>query len=188
MQTKLQIGETHPPVPFTLPLAHGGFKRIHAEGPIVSGRVFVFISEDVYQYIRDSSRENQPREVGGVLLGQYCVDQGLRFVIIPAAVACDLNDATPVSISFPPEFWQKVEEVESEEYPGLLRLGPYHSHPGYGVHPSTVDEKILRAFTRTHHISVIYHPHKDQIGYTCWQNHELLSPAGCFIYTHNEPE
>ena len=176
------------PVPFALPLTSGGFERISAFGPIATNRILVFLSDEVYKFIRSYSQENEPREVGGVLLGQYCCDHDVRFIMVPTVVACDLGDATPVSISFPPEFWQQVEQVQTVEYPGLVRLGPYHSHPGYGVHPSPIDEKILRAFTRPHHISVIYDPHKDEIGYTCWQESSLLPPSGCFVFEHHQPD
>ena len=95
----------------------------------------------------------------------------------------------PASIDFPPEFWQRVEEIHSAEYPGLLRLGPYHSHPGYGVQPSGTDRStILTSFSHPHHISIIYDPHCDQIGYTCWQNGDLLPPCGLFVYRHRRPD
>jgi proteasome lid subunit RPN8/RPN11 len=104
-------------------------------------------------------------------------------------VACDLGSATPASISFPPEFWQKVEEIHTAEYPGLLRLGPFHSHPGYGVQPSGTDRAtILTSFSRPHHVSIIYDPHDDQIGYTCWQGGDLLPSSGLFVYRHRRPD
>ena len=177
------------PIPYRLPLVEEGFERIDASGEIASGQLLTFVSHDVYDFIKTHSLENDPKEVGGVLLGQYCVDDDTRFVIVPAAVACDLGSATPASISFPPEFWQKVEEIHSAEYPGLLRLGPYHSHPGYGVQPSGTDRAtILTSFSHPHHISIIYDPHRDQIGYTCWQNGDLLPPCGLFVYRHQRPD
>ena len=185
MQTK----ETRAPVPYKLPLTDGRFARILANGAIASNQILVFMSSDVYELIRTQSRENDPREVGGVLLGQYCIDGSTRFAIVLAAIPCEFGSATPVSINFPPEFWQHVEEVHSATYPGLLRLGPYHSHPGYGVCPSSIDHTtILRAFSHPHHISVIYDPHTDEIGCTCWQDDNLMPPSGCFIYEHREPD
>mgnify|MGYP003707547291 CR=1 FL=1 len=177
------------PIPYRLPLVEEGFERIDASGEIASGQLLTFVSHDVYDFIKTHSIENDPNEVGGVLLGQYCVDDDTRFVIVPAAVACDLGSATPASISFPPEFWQKVEEIHTAEYPGLLRLGPFHSHPGYGVQPSGTDRAtILTSFSRPHHISIIYDPHDDQIGYTCWQGGDLLPSSGLFVYRHRRPD
>ena len=176
------------PVPFQLPLTDGKFQRITTNGQIAADRLLVFLSYDVYEFIRAQSRDSDPQEVGGALLGQYCADNEKLFVIVPTAVPCDLASATPVSVDFPPEFWQQVEEIHSSDYPGLLRLGPYHSHPGYGVHPSSTDQMtILRAFSRPHHISVIYDPREDEIGYTCWRDGDLMPPSGCFLYEHLEP-
>ena len=92
------------PIPYRLPLVEEGFERIDARGEIASGQLLTFVSHDVYDFIKTHSVENDPKEVGGVLLGQYCVDNDTRFVIIPAAVACDLGSATAASINFPPEF------------------------------------------------------------------------------------
>lgn len=181
--------ESRHPVAYPLPLTDSGFDKIEANGPIASDRLMVFLSYDVFELIRDQSRDKDPQEVGGALLGQYCTDNEASFVIASTAVPCEVAEATPVSIDFPPEFWQRVEEVHASDYPGLLRLGPYHSHPGYGVHPSSTDKAtILRAFSRPHHISVIYDPREDQIGYTCWQDGKLMPPSGCFLYRHTEPK
>jgi len=177
------------PVPYRFPLSDDRFGSIDANGPIAADQLLVFLANDVYEVIRTRSRENDPREVGGALLGQYCSDEDARFLIVSAAVSCELGAATPVSIDFPPEFWQQVEEVHTSEYPGLLRVGPYHSHPGYGVHPSGTDRTTLvQAFSRPHHISLIYDPRDDQIGYTCWQDGNLMPPSGCFLYEHSEPK
>ena len=155
------------PIPYRLPLVEGGFERIDASGEIASGQLLTFVSHDVYDFIKTHSIENDPKEVGGVLLGQYCVDNDTRFVIVPAAVACDLGTATPASINFPPEFWPKVAEIHSAEYPGPLRLGPYHSHPGYGVQPAGTDRAtILTSFSHQHHVRIIYDPHRGQTGDT----------------------
>jgi proteasome lid subunit RPN8/RPN11 len=183
------VKESRKPVPYRLPLRDNGFKRIVAEGPIASDQPLVFLSAAVFDLIREQAKENDPQEVGGALLGQYCTDDDIRFVIVPAAIPCVVGAATPVSIDFPPEFWQYVEEEHASKFLGLLRLGPYHSHPGYGVHPSSTDQTtILRAFSHPHHISVIYDPREDAIGYTCWQNGKLMPPSGCFVYDHGEPE
>ena len=185
----MEVSLSRHPIPYQLPLGSDGYERIVVDGTIASKQLLVFLSHDVYDFIRDQSRESAPREIGGVLLGQYCVDADTRFVIVPTAVACDLGSATPASIQFPPEFWQQVEEVHTSEFPGLLRIGPYHSHPRYGVSPSGTDHAtILGAFSRPHHISLIYDPHSDQIGYTCWDDGALKPPAGCFVYEHRQPD
>ena len=183
------VRESRAPISFPLPLTHDMFDGIVASGAIAGDRLMVFMAADVYDHIREHSKKHDPREVGGALLGQYCLDGETRFVIVSTAIPCDLGSATPVSINFPPEFWQAVEEVHTSRYPGLLRLGPYHSHPGYGVHPSGTDQTtILRTFSHPHHISIIYDPHADELGYTCWQDGELMEPSGCFIYQHQQPE
>ena len=185
----MEVIESRKPVRFPLPLVDNKFERIDASGEIASGQLLVFVSDDVYEFIKSHARENDPREIGGVLLGQYCIDNDTRFVIVPTAVACELGSATPASIDFPPEFWQRVEEVHTSEYPGLLRLGPFHSHPGYGVDPSGTDRAtILATFSHPHHISIIYDPHEDPIGYTCWQDGNLMPSSGCFVYRHQQPD
>ena len=185
----MEVSVSRHPIPYHLPIDSDGFKRSVADGSIAPKQLLVFLSHDVYDFIRNQSREYSPQEIGGVLLGQYCIDNDTRFLIVPTAVACDLGSATPVSIQFPPEFWQRVEEVHTSEFPGLLRIGPYHSHPGYGIHPSGTDRTtILNAFSKPHHISLIYDPHSDQIGFTCWDDGVLKTPSGCFIYEHKQPE
>jgi proteasome lid subunit RPN8/RPN11 len=183
----MAVKKSRHPVQFKLPLTDSGFERITANGMISADSLLVFLAQDVYDLIKTQSKEHDPREIGGVLLGQYCQDEETRFVIVPTAVPCELGEATPVSIDFPPEFWQHVEEVQSSDYPGLLRIGPYHSHPGYGIHPSTTDQgTILRTFSYPHNIGLIYDPRDDQIGFTCWRNEDLVSPSGCFIYEHHQ--
>jgi len=57
------------------------------------------------------------------------------------------------------------------------------------AHPSGTDRTtILNAFSKPHHISLIYDPHSDQIGFTCWDDGVLKTPSGCFIYEHKQPE
>ncbi len=181
--------ETRKPVEYPLPFNDERFTEIDVDGDIGSGRLLLFMSKDVHEFIRSHSKENEPKEVGGVLLGQYCINSDTRFVIVPTAVACDIGSATPASINFPPEFYQRVEEIHNEEYPGLLRIGPFHSHPGYGVNPSATDRlTILSAFSHPHHVSLIHDPHEDRTGYTCWRDGELQPSSGCFVYRHREPE
>ena len=185
----MPIVETRKPVEYPLPFSDERFVEIEADGEIGSGRLLLFMSKDVHDFIKSHSKENEPKEVGGVLLGQYCIDGDTRFVIVPTAVACDIGLATPASIDFPPEFWQRVEEIHNEEYPGLLRIGPFHSHPGYGVNPSATDRAtILAAFSHPHHVSLIHDPHEDTTGYTCWRDGELQPSSAGFVYRHSEPE
>ena len=123
----MELSVSRHPIPYHLPVDSDGFKNIVTDGSIATKQLLVFLSHDVYDFIRNQSREYSPQEIGGVLLGQYCIDNDTRFLIVPTAVACDLGSATPVSIQFllnSGSEWKRFTRPSSPVYCESARTTP----------------------------------------------------------------
>lgn len=81
-------------------------------------------------------------EVGGFLLGSVD-DTEVRVAAIKPALAAT---SAQTHLTFTHEAWAEVLEVMDTEFPGLVIVGWYHSHPGFGCFLSDYDVFIQQNF------------------------------------------
>jgi proteasome lid subunit RPN8/RPN11 len=138
-----------------------------------------FMDESVYRKISEHADSDKRNEIGGALLGRYCIDRQIqqRFILVtevfPATGERNDRFASPVVMKFTHTFFRKLDEYLDrvhEDDPNIIRLGMYHSHPGYGVFMSATDISTFRdIFVEPWHISFIIDPINQDAGVFYWQ-------------------
>jgi proteasome lid subunit RPN8/RPN11 len=108
----------------------------------------VFVDRRALESLHDFLGHDLQREHGGVLLGRAFVDpgDGQPYAVIEAAVPALDTEGSSVHLQFTPEAWAYISGIIEENYPDLVVIGWYHSHPGLGVFMSDTDRATQRAF------------------------------------------
>lgn len=169
-----------------------------SQKPLERGALVVFIRQATYEKIKDHAKSDTRNEVGGALLGYYCRDSKRKrdFLVITdvfrAEPEINENFSSPALMKFTHTFFRKLDEHLDEinkDDPHLIRLGMYHSHPGYGVFMSSTDTATFRGvFSEPWHISLIFDPINNEVGIFYWEkNKEISRKSGLFTFQWSEP-
>jgi proteasome lid subunit RPN8/RPN11 len=91
----------------------------------------VVIPRRVLEEAVEEARQAPEREVGGVLLGHLRRDPetGEVFLQVTCQVPAEQTEATTTSVTFTPETWARVREVQELRGEGEVFAGWVHSHP-----------------------------------------------------------
>jgi proteasome lid subunit RPN8/RPN11 len=85
------------------------------------------------------------RERGGLLVGTVGrVGEGRLVVVVHAAIPADGADAGASWWQLTPQAWEYASRILETQYPGLMIVGWYHSHPGIGCFFSGTDRETQR--------------------------------------------
>jgi proteasome lid subunit RPN8/RPN11 len=120
---------------------------------------YVFLHQRALRELVDHTRSNTAREVGGSLVGEFCIHQGRRFVEVHAAIWGKATKGNRTEITFTADTWASILVVQQREYPQYRIVGWYHTHPGHGVFLSDKDLAIHNNFFReTDHLALVVDP------------------------------
>lgn len=92
------------------------------------------------------AQEDLDRELCGVLLGTVCQDSHGVWVSAEVALRGETDKQGGTHVTYTQKTWEKIYEIKEQQYPQLLILGWYHTHPGFGVQFSEMDLFIQRNF------------------------------------------
>lgn len=121
----------------------------------------VYIVWDVYKQILKHVDENPNIESGGILVGYPFKDnrRNITFVIIVAAIRQDSPNRGLAYFTVGPEEIADVRTEMERNYPGLVAVGWYHSHPGHGIFLSGQDMTIVRSiYNEDWHVALVIDP------------------------------
>lgn len=99
-----------------------------------------------YAELLAHAKESLDVEVCGVLVGDVCEDGEGLFVHIKATIRGDSAKAGGAHVTYTQETWSKIHAEMEEKYSKRAIVGWYHSHPGFGVTFSGMDEFIQNNF------------------------------------------
>ena len=115
-------------------------------GEIENDDVKVYIRQDVYQALEKLAASDTEKELGSILLGDYCVVHGKTHVVISRYIEAKYTDASASTLTFTHETWDHVHAVHEKKYPDLKIIGWQHTHPNYGIFLSNYDMFIQENF------------------------------------------
>lgn len=123
----------------------------------------LFMHEEVYKGILDYASHRTDIEVGGALLGRYCADRSRKFLVVECVFHLEVGPyCTRSHLEFPHEFiWALDDYMTAQKHtePHLLRLGFYHTHPGYGIFLSQTDlDTFASFFSAGWHVAMVVDP------------------------------
>ena len=138
----------------------------------------IYLHQRVNRQITVHARENNQREVGGVLLGDVRQDSsGQIFVIITHALQAEFANETRGHLTFTQKTWLRIHQTHEARYPDKTIVGWYHTHPGWTIFLSDWDLFIHRNFFKQPwQIALVLDPSLDQAGYFVWNGNEIHNP------------
>ncbi|MEW5870951.1 MAG: Mov34/MPN/PAD-1 family protein [Chloroflexota bacterium] len=136
----------------------------------------VFIERQALEALYDFLAHDLEREHGGVLVGQPYYDSQARrfFIVVQAAVPAQETEGSSIHLQFTPDTWDYIAGIIEENFPELVIVGWYHSHPALGVFMSGIDRATQRAFyNHPWSLAVVVDPIAQQTGW--------FTGPGCLI-------
>lgn len=114
-------------------------------------------------------------EVGGVLLGKLYRDSSGSYLYVHAVIPALAASQRATSVSFTGETWAAIHDAIDRDHPGTMIAGWYHTHPGFGVFLSDMDEFIQRSFfDLPHHAATVIDPTSGDCGTFVWRTNKLM--------------
>lgn len=147
---------------------------LHPEGAPPDEDFQIFISEKTLEQIRDYSGTLMDREVGGVMLGGYYVDdeesgtegEGREFIVIDGFVEAKHGESKHASFKFTHDSWSHITRVMEDEYPESIIVGWHHTHPTFGIFLSSHDLFIQENFFNLHwQVALVVDPCRQTMGF-----------------------
>lgn len=140
----------------------------------------IFINSAILKRIVEYSRTNLHRELGGVMIGQYCTWKGRAWVIIEDYIEATKGESRSASFKFTSESWSEIGKIREERYPKVEGqperplVGWHHTHPSFGIFLSGMDLFIHQQFfDLSWHVALVVDPVADKLGFFQWKNKEI---------------
>ncbi len=147
-----------------------------------SRQVGVHLTGKALSEIKTHADLHLDREVGGILLGEVYEEDGKYLVSIEAVCAARHTMASCASLQFTGETWLDILKDRSTR-PQAKTLGWYHSHPGWGIFMSGVDEFTHYSFfgNQPWYVALVIDPLAGELGVFTWEHGRLTSNREIFV-------
>ena len=135
--------------------------------------VDILINEPAFRAAQDHALSSLNREVAGVLVGPPPEKQpdGRYLVHITDTIIAKHTKMHGASVTYTPESWRYLNDKLAEMYPDetAVMVGWYHTHPGFGIFLSGMDQFIHQNFfTQIWHVALVLDPVARRSGFFCW--------------------
>jgi proteasome lid subunit RPN8/RPN11 len=146
--------------------------------PVVS----VFMTQTAYSRICVHSISDMKNEVGGILVGQWCVDENnQQFIVIEHALPARYTRQGSVYLTFTQDSLVDIHDQIDTNYKGQKIVGWYHTHPSMGVFLSHYDTWLhSHFFSEPWQVALVVEPVKATAGFFIRQKNSLLDPTRYF--------
>lgn len=137
----------------------------------LEGEYRVVITRQAFTTISEHAASDTSVELCGVLAGRLSKDQNGPFLLVEQAVSGVATRRTGSQVTFTHETWQQIHGDMESRFPDLRIVGWYHTHPGFGIFLSDMDQFIQdNFFNLPHHVAFVFDPISNQRGLFIWQN------------------
>ncbi len=106
----------------------------------------VAMDREPYAEVVAHAKDSLHAEVCGVLVGEECEDEDGIFVHVTASIRGAAAKEGSSHVTYTHETWAAIHETLERDYPKLRIVGWYHSHPGFGVEFSEMDQFVQQNF------------------------------------------
>jgi proteasome lid subunit RPN8/RPN11 len=135
--------------------------------------VDLLINEPAFRNAQAHSLTSLNREVAGFLIGPQPEKQpdGRYVVHISDTIIAKHTKMNGASVTYTPESWRNATDTLAEMYPDetAVIVGWYHTHPGFGIFLSGMDQFIHRNFfIQLWHVALVLDPVARRSGFFCW--------------------
>jgi len=148
----------------------------------LSPLVPVFVSQPAYSRICVHSVSDLKNEVGGILIGQWCLGpQHEQFVVVEHALPARHTRQGSAYLTFTPDSLVDIHQQIDSHYQGQKIVGWYHTHPSMGVFLSHYDTWLHRNFfPEPWQVALVVEPVTAMGGFFIRQPQGLLDPTRYF--------
>ncbi|MCA9959506.1 MAG: hypothetical protein KC443_10760 [Anaerolineales bacterium] len=133
----------------------------------------IFIEEPALHAAQAHALSSLNREVAGVLVGPRPEKQpdGRYNVYITDTIIAKYTVMHGASVTYTPESWRYMNDQLWERYPdeSAIIVGWYHTHPGFGIFLSGMDQFIHQNFfIQKWHVALVLDPIAKTSGFFSW--------------------
>lgn len=145
--------------------------------------VDILLDEPALRGAQAHALSSLDREVAGVLVGPRPEKQpdGRYVVHIIDTIEAKHTVMQGASVTYTPESWRYMNDELALRYPDetAVIVGWYHTHPGFGIFLSGMDQFIHQNFfTQIWHIAYVLDPRARTSGFFCWDRQKTrVSPV-----------
>ncbi|MCA9939155.1 MAG: Mov34/MPN/PAD-1 family protein, partial [Anaerolineales bacterium] len=135
--------------------------------------VDILMNEPAFRDTQAHALSSMNREVAGMLIGPPPEKQpdGRYLVHITDIIIAKHTRMHGASVTYTPESWRYINDKLQERYPegDAVIVGWYHTHPGFGIFLSGMDQFIHQNFfTQIWHVALVLDPRAQRTGFFCW--------------------
>lgn len=139
--------------------------------------VDILIDEPALRSAQAHALSSPDREVAGVLLGPPPEKQpdGRYVVHVIDTIIAKYTVMHGASVTYTPESWRYMNDKLQERYPDdtAVIVGWYHTHPGFGIFLSGMDQFIHQHFfTQLWHTAMVLDPVERKSGFFSWDREQ----------------
>lgn len=144
--------------------------------------VDILINEITFRNTQAHALSSLDREVAGVLVGPPPEKQpdGRHLVHVSDTIIAKHTRMHGASVTYTPESWRYINDKLADKYPDneAVIIGWYHTHPGFGIFLSGMDQFIHQNFfTQSWHVALVLDPLAKRSGFFCWdRQHSKVDP------------
>jgi proteasome lid subunit RPN8/RPN11 len=145
--------------------------------------VKVFMTQPAYSRICMHSSSDMQNEVGGVLVGEWCVNakQGEQFIIIEHALPARHTKQGSIYLTFTQDTLVDIHDQIDKHHEGKKIVGWYHTHPRMGIFLSHYDTWLHKNFfPEPWQVALVVEPHTSLGGFFVRQRAGVLDPGRYF--------
>jgi proteasome lid subunit RPN8/RPN11 len=170
------------PITTALPVKHASRWNSPYEAEDLEPLVKVFLSQPAYSRICVHSASDTSVEVGGVLVGHWCLGpQHEQFVVIEHALPARHTRQGGSFVTFTSESLLDFHDQIDTSFKGMLTVGWYHTHPGMGIFMSHYDLWLHRHFfPEPWQVALVVEPVAAAAGFFVRQRQDVLDPTRYF--------
>lgn len=152
-------------------------------GEIENDDVKVYIKQDVYKKLEEFASSDTSKELGSVILGDFCEELGKKTVIISDYIEAKYTDASASTLTFTHETWDYIHKEHEKSYSDKKIIGWQHTHPNYGIFLSNYDLFIQENFFNLpFQVAYVIDPIQNSRGFFQWKNGKIEKLKGFYIY------
>ncbi len=186
MSSKLNLRvaplETMEPITTPLPARKASRWNSPYDGTGLQPLVSVFMTQPAYSRICVHSVSDMYNEVGGIMVGEWCVDEnGEQFIIVDHALPARFTRQSSVHLTFTQESLVDIHNEIDTHFKGKKIVGWYHTHPRMGIFLSHYDTWLHQHFfPEPWQVALVVEPHSATGGIFIRQKNGNFDPSRYF--------
>ena len=143
------------------------------EFPTVGHEFRIHVAQEAFDLVTTRGASDTSREIGGVLVGRPCRDDGGTYLRVEAAIYALHAEEKGTELTFTHATWDQVHREMEAKHAGAKIVGWFHTHPGFGVFLSDRDQFIQRSFFNLpFQVALVFDPISREHGVFAWRDNE----------------